>query len=181
MNEQQARHNIRKLLLADHWRMAILKAVSALQLPDGYIGAGFLRNLIWDHLHEFAPTALNDIDVVYFDSTMGISETQQQQKLSRQFPGVVFDIKNQARMHLKHGHTPYRNSAEAMSYWVEQETAIGVILDHQEHMQFVAPFGLARLFAGNITPNPNAPVALFQQRIMHKNWLTTWPNLNVAT
>jgi hypothetical protein len=47
--------------------MRCLRALRALDLPQGYIGAGFVRNAIWDELHARAtPTPLNDIDVIYF-------------------------------------------------------------------------------------------------------------------
>jgi len=48
----------------DRYRMNILSIVSSLKLPDWYIGAGFVRNLVWDHLHNFPSTPLNDIDVI---------------------------------------------------------------------------------------------------------------------
>jgi hypothetical protein len=47
--------------------MRCLRALRALDLPQGYIGAGFVRNALWDELHERTiPTPLNDIDVIYF-------------------------------------------------------------------------------------------------------------------
>lgn len=52
---------------ADSIRMECLQAVRALNLPDWFIAAGFVRNAIWDHLHSLPMTPLNDVDVVYFD------------------------------------------------------------------------------------------------------------------
>ncbi len=48
-------------------RMDCLRAVRELNLPDWFIAAGFVRNAIWDHIHDLPMTSLNDIDVVYFD------------------------------------------------------------------------------------------------------------------
>lgn len=42
---------ILKIIGSDARRMEILKAVRTLELPDWIIGAGFVRNPIWDHLH----------------------------------------------------------------------------------------------------------------------------------
>jgi len=68
-----------ELIRADAWRMQCLAAVAALDLPDSYVGAGFLRNAIWDLLHEkHARTPLNDVDVVYFDSADVTSGTEAQ-------------------------------------------------------------------------------------------------------
>ena len=55
------------IIKRDPFRMRCLRALRALELPQGYIGAGFVRNAIWDELHARAtPTPLNDIDVIYF-------------------------------------------------------------------------------------------------------------------
>jgi len=57
------------LLRADDQRMDCLRAARELALPDWALGAGFIRNLIWDHLHrKSVPTALNDIDLIYLDN-----------------------------------------------------------------------------------------------------------------
>jgi uncharacterized protein len=41
-----------RLIRSDAWMMECLQAVERLKLPDWYIAAGFLRNAIWDFLHE---------------------------------------------------------------------------------------------------------------------------------
>ena len=48
--------------------MSQLKAVESLSLPDCWIGAGFVRNTVWDALHSHPITGalLGDVDVVYF-------------------------------------------------------------------------------------------------------------------
>ncbi len=57
-----------QLLAEDPLRIQALECVRSLALPDCYIAAGFVRNLVWDHLHQKQnPTPLNDLDVVYFD------------------------------------------------------------------------------------------------------------------
>ena len=40
------------ILRKDSVRMQCLRAARSLNLPDWYLGAGFLRNAIWDYLHE---------------------------------------------------------------------------------------------------------------------------------
>jgi hypothetical protein len=45
-----------------------LRIVKDLELPDGYIAAGYIRNYVWDRLHGFDHRERhNDIDVVYYD------------------------------------------------------------------------------------------------------------------
>ena len=54
----------------DKWMMDILRSVRDLNLPDCWIGAGFVRNKAWDFLHEYSQrTPLSDIDVVFLDRT----------------------------------------------------------------------------------------------------------------
>src|SRR5699024_12615064 len=45
----------------------VLKTVDRLKCKDAWVCAGFIRNKVWDVLHDMK-TSLNDIDVIYFDS-----------------------------------------------------------------------------------------------------------------
>src|SRR5262249_41807042 len=56
------------LLLGDPLRLRALQAVAALALPDCWIGAGFVREAVWDRLHgrPIAPPS-GDVDVIWFD------------------------------------------------------------------------------------------------------------------
>ena len=58
------------------WFWPALIAVRSLNLPSWCIGAGAVRNLVWDTLHEFqTPSALSDIDVAHFDALDLSAET----------------------------------------------------------------------------------------------------------
>ncbi len=63
------REQLLDLIRADPWMMRILRAAAALDLPEWMIGAGFVRNKVWDHLHGFANAEVQtaDIDLIYFD------------------------------------------------------------------------------------------------------------------
>ena len=43
---------IEAMLRRDKQRMRLLQAVRALQLPDCFIAAGFVRNMVWDALQD---------------------------------------------------------------------------------------------------------------------------------
>lgn len=59
---------LQDLLLNDPIRMKALYAVQALELSDGWIGAGFVRDAVWDHLHGYGQRPVSgDVDVVWFD------------------------------------------------------------------------------------------------------------------
>ena len=91
-----------------------------------------------------------------------------------------WSAKNQARMHLKNNDAPYLSVEDAMTYWVEVETAVGVFLSDEGSLELMAPLGLDSLFNQSITinnkrPKPNA----FWQRVESKRWLKLWPLLQV--
>ena len=172
-----------QLLLADHERMKAMECARSLALPDCYIAAGFVRNLVWDHLHHKPqPTPLNDLDIVYFDpneiddKAALIYEAQ----LTAMMPEFNWQVRNQANMHLRNGDKPYQSTLDAMSYWPEKETAVAARLNEKNQIECISAFGFESLFEGQITYNPKRTLALFQSRVESKNWLITWPQLRVA-
>ena len=163
--------------------MACLEAARTLKLPDWYLGAGFLRNAIWDHLHgKTSMTPLNDVDVVYFDAedTSLETETEAEASLRRLLPDVEWEVRNQARMHARHGHKPYSSTTEGISKWVEVPTCVGVRLESDQSFRFTAPFGIDENWSLKVRINPdNSRPVIFQQRIAEKQWLKLWPKLQI--
>jgi len=47
----QSEADILALIRDDPWMMAVLQAVRQQQLPDCWVGAGFVRRKVWDTLH----------------------------------------------------------------------------------------------------------------------------------
>jgi len=83
-------------------------------------------------------------------------------------------------MHERNGDRPYDSTLDAMRYWVEVETAVGVRLRHDDQLEILSPFDLDSLFAKNITPNPRRYKPTdFAARLSKKNWLWIWPELQV--
>lgn len=90
------------LISQDPLRMKVLECVSQLELPQCYVAAGFVRNLVWDHLHGFdVPTPLNDIDVIYFERSDSDYELnlQYEAQLLEWLPELNWQVRNQANMH----------------------------------------------------------------------------------
>ena len=122
LDDADLRAQTERLLRADRQRMACLQAAAELALPDWALGAGFIRNLIWDHLHGKAvPTPLNDIDLIYLDplDPQGLAESEHEQWLTARLPGQRWEVRNQARMHQRQRVSPFASSLEALSHWVE--------------------------------------------------------------
>ena len=173
---------VKQWLAADTMRMQALSVAAQLRLPDWWIAAGFVRNLVWDQLHGYRQsTPLNDLDLIYFcaeDRSEQRDRLLEQQLIAQ--TALPWSVKNQARMHVRNLDAPYRSAAEAMSCWVEVETVVGASLNAQGEICILAPLGLESLFDLTITLNPKKhKIQDFQQRISEKKWQELWPNLRV--
>lgn len=174
-------------LRADEARMRHMEICRAVLGADAWIGAGFLRNLIWDR--EFGDGGVvplqDDIDVLYFDPAdlSQDSETAFENRLIAAEPGTLWQVRNQARMHLKHGDRPYRDIRDAMSFWLETATAIAVRLHKvnavQDRIEIISAYGLQDLFAGFLRPTAPDRVDRFLQRVQQKHWQGRWPGIRV--
>ncbi|MDP3487559.1 MAG: nucleotidyltransferase family protein, partial [Bacillota bacterium] len=61
---------LREIIRQDCRLMTILQAAQEVNLPEWYIGAGVIRNTVWDYLHGYpGKSPLRDIDLAYFDSS----------------------------------------------------------------------------------------------------------------
>lgn len=166
----------------DPWRMAALRQARGLALPDWWLAAGFVRNLVWDRLHGYtATTTLNDIDLIYFDrADIRRERDHVLTERLRAASMLPWSVKNQARMHRRHGHQPYDSASDAMRYWVERETAVAVSLDSANRLRLSAPLGLASLLRGQVTLNPcYGDRDGFRDRVAQKGWRQNWPALEI--
>jgi hypothetical protein len=173
---------LKQLLMQDPVRMRLLRLVALMQLPDAWLAAGFVRNLVWDDLHQQPSSPLNDVDVIFFDPTdvEGLRAQHATEKLLAVAPDVNWQVKNQALMHIRNHDAPYKSSTDAMGYWPEKETAVAVCLDQNENIKVSAPFGVDSLFKGSITHNTKRDKKVYLDRIAQKKWLSLWPNLKLA-
>ncbi|CAI8769767.1 nucleotidyltransferase family protein [Pseudomonas zeae] len=178
---------LKALLTHDPARMKILRMARDLNLPDCWIAAGFVRSLVWDHLHQRKPSALpDDIDVIWFDPARANKETDSAlvRKLSSRCSEVNWSVKNQARMHLRNADPPYQSTTDAMTCWPETATAVAVRLDHHGEVEVSAPLGLEDLFSGVVRPTDrfkSEKYPLFLDRIRSKAWREIWPELIFVT
>ncbi len=180
--------DILALVAGDAWMMAALTAVAGLGLPDCWIGAGFLRGAVWDRLHGYGSrTPLDDIDVVYFDPKASdpAAEAALARRLGARLPDLSWEVKNQARMHLRNGDAPYGSCAEALAHWLETPTAVALRLNQAGGLELLAPFGTEDLLGLVVRPTPHARthkhrLAAYRARLEAKNWPAKWPKLRVV-
>ncbi len=183
--EADLRRQLEDLARADRWRMEMLRVCRDLELPDWCLAAGFVRNLVWDSAHGFATmTPLADIDLVFFDprdlsrEREGALEVHLREAApATPWPATPWEVRNQARMHLKHGDDPYRDCQDALAHWLETPTAVGLRLEPDDSMTVLAPFGLADLLALRCRPTPAGRRRLdsYRRRLAQKNWQRVWP------
>ncbi|KJF92786.1 nucleotidyltransferase family protein [Photobacterium angustum] len=172
-----------ELIKQDPLRTEALYYVSLLGLPQCYIAAGFVRNLVWDALHDFkSPSPLNDIDVIYYDpeELNPSAYLAYEAELNECMPDLNWQVRNQAIMHKRNNDKPYQSTMDAMSYWPEKETAVAVRQIGQEQYECIAAFGFESLFNYCITYNAKRPREIFEDRINSKQWLVKWPSLKVV-
>lgn len=162
--------------------LAHVRAVATTQaLPDWAVGAGFVRNAVWDHLHDRAPmTPLADIDVLFFDRHPKRCDPAFEREMEaelRTFCGVrPWSVRNQARMHTRNGDAPYASTSDAMTYWLETPTAVAVRLLADDKIELLAPYGLDDLFACRARPTPagRRKPGQYASRMTSKAWPKTW-------
>lgn len=170
---------VRAIIAADAGAMAQLRAVRALALPDWCIAGGFVRNRVWDALSASATPYRGDTDVLFFDPVdMGkIREQALEADLRRVAPQVEWQVRNQARMHRMNDNPPYRDTAHAMTHWLETCTAVGVRLEVDDRLGVVAPLGLDDLLGLVFRPSDagRRHYAAYRHRIDTKPWRAQWP------
>ena len=171
-----------ELLENDDYIMSILQTVEKLNVNDAWVCAGLIRNKVWDALHSIS-TPINDIDVIYFDSTDTSSETEKQLEylLEMLMPNQPWSVKNQARMHFKNGFDPYTSSYDGVAHFPETPTAIAVKL-HKGALQIMAPYGLEDLFEKVVKPTPYFQSkfrSIYMERMREKKWDEIWSDLDI--
>ncbi len=187
--EQIYRQQLSQLIRSTPWLMPILEVVRECDPLDWLVGAGVIRNLVWDHLHQYqAPTPLADIDVIFFDPEDVRPERDRmvQEQLAQKLPHVPWEATNQAAVHLWYEDVfgfsvpALHSSEEAVGTWPETATSVAVRLLPTDEIYIVAPCGLSDLFNMILRRNPcRVTRELFIQRLQSKQILRKWPRVQV--
>lgn len=187
-----AERNARLITLAreSRWLMEALVAVRSLGLSSWCIGAGAIRNLVWDALHDRAvPSKLPDIDVAYFDADCLAPQQDKelQARLAASMPQVPWEVTNQAAVHLwfeeyfGHAVPPLESLEEAIASWPEYATSVALRLEVDDAITVIAPHGLEDLFGCVIRRNPvRASINTYRQRVIQKRYAARWPKVQVV-
>ena len=178
----RSEEDITNLICADAWMMDVLRAAQKLDLPDWWIGAGFLRNKVWDAIENKQSEPTRDVDLVYFDEADTARETDYtlDEKMKHAHPFAEWEIRNQARMHYVNGFASFTSAADGISHWVETATCVAVKLDADD-LRFLFCYGTDDLYELVARPTPYFKSAglidRFHTRVEEKKWQARWPNL----
>lgn len=174
--------DIQKLVQSDQWMMDVLTAADELDLPDWWIGAGFLRNKIWDAMEDSPSQDSRDVDLVYFDRSDMRPETDwaYDEYMKSRYPFAEWEVRNQARMHYKNKFEPYASTRDGISHWVETATCVAVKKEMGE-LAFLWCHGVDDILAMVARPieqfrTPDL-LPVFYKRIEEKGWVERWPHL----
>jgi hypothetical protein len=174
--------SIAGIIAQDPVGMKQLRAARALALPDWCIAAGFVRNRVWDHLHGISPPREPpDIDVLYYDAAdlSKEREAEYEKRLEGLLPGPLWQVRNQARMHVWKDLPQHRDTADAMIYWLETVTAVGVRLEADDRLTVIATLGTDDLVNLRCQPTPFGRMRRheYEARVTAKRWAEQWPKV----
>ena len=171
------------------WLHRALVGARSLLLPEWCIGAGAVRNAVWDALHSYgAPTSPADIDVAYFDP--GDISQERDDALQGQLvllePDLPWEVTNQAGVHtwfeqvFGHPVEPLGSLEEAVASWPETATSIAVTLTGAGELRVIAPLGLGDLFGMVVRRNPRrVSIDTYRKRSAEKRYMDRWPRVRV--
>jgi len=170
------------------WFMAALRAGRELGLAQWCIGAGALRNLVWDALHGQPRSALADVDLAYFcaQDLSPARDAALQGRLAELCPGLPWEVTNQAGVHLwfeahfGHAVEPLRSLEEAVASWPEFATAVALAPREDGSLRVIAPHGLGDLFDMVVRRNPvRVSLRTYGERVASKRYAERWPRVRV--
>ncbi|MGH3273226.1 MAG: nucleotidyltransferase family protein [Streptosporangiaceae bacterium] len=174
------------------WLVTALDAVAASCLPDAWIGAGVIRDIVWGRLHDgFDPAVVNDIDVAFFDAgDLRPERDRAAQRLLGELADLPWEATNQAAVHTWY-HTyfggppipPFTRVHDAVATWPETATCVAIRVDADAlgGLAICAPYGLADLLDKTWRWNQaRVPVAISQARLARQRVHQRWPSVTIV-
>ncbi len=179
------------LLLAEPWLVAALAAVAASGLPDAWIGAGVLRDVVWgQRFGRFDAAEVKDIDVAFFDpDCLSRARDLTAQETLTELWDVPWEATNQAAVHTWYheyfGGPPvpaFASVHEAVATWPETATCVAVRPGRGDgELEVCAPHGLADLLGGIWRVNPaRVTPAVSMARLARQRVPARWPGVTIV-
>ncbi len=187
--EPGAAARLAELIVTEPWMSRALGAVADSGLPDAWIGAGVIRDLVWGQHHGgFNPAVVKDVDVAYFDpGDLTMERDIAAQEALARLADLPWEATNQAAVHVWYhqyfGGPPVESFAsvhEAIATWPETATCVA-IRQRPDGLEVCAPHGLADLLDGVWRVNPiRVTPAMSQARLARQRVRVRWPRVRVV-
>lgn len=190
MTDDEAR--LRDIVASTGWLMRVLTVVRDSGLPDAWVGAGVLRDLVWGELYGggFDPGRVRDVDVAFFDPADLRRQRDREATagLATARPEIPWEASNQAAVHTWYAGwfgggpvEPLRSIADAVATWPETATAVAVRLGPAGDLRICAPLGLADLLAGVWRRNAaRVSLSASRERLARHRPAIRWPGVRVV-
>jgi hypothetical protein len=173
---------------AESWLMTALEVVAASGLPDAWIGAGAIRDVIWGQLSGgFTPATVRDVDVAFFDAAdVNEQRDARAQRRLDDLADLPWEATNQAAVHTWYhryfGGPPVAAFGcvhDAVATWPETATSVA-LRRGVEGIEICAPLGLADLLDGVWRRNPTRVTIQASQARLDRHRVTErWPGITV--
>lgn len=117
----------------------------------------------------------------------GARDEEIESALRARLPGVPWQAKNQAAVHLWYPKRfglqvePFASAAEAIATFPETATSVAARLERDDHLTVVAPYGLDDLLGLVHRHNPRrATVEVYEHRLATKRIAERWPRVTIV-
>jgi hypothetical protein len=164
-------------------------AVGASGLPDAWVGAGVVRDVVWGRLNGgFDPACVHDVDVAFFDShDLGRRRDEHATQRLRELLARPWEASNQAAVHTWYhryfGGDPvaaFTRVHDAVATWPETATCVA-LRTTQKDIEVCAPHGLDDLLAGIWRRNPTrVSIDVSRARLARHHPAERWPAVTIV-
>lgn len=163
--------------------MKILDIIYDLNLNEGCLCAGTIRNYIWNRLSQES-NYIGDVDIAFYDKDISYEESLEIEKvLKEKHPKYDWEVRNQYHMHLHNNVKPYINVEDALSRFPERCTAIGA-RKTDDGYELIAPYGVEDILNFEVRPTPSVKESVrqfanYSERVKKKNWISYWDRIKI--